>query len=205
MADKKTIDSYNKIAEEYHKRNAKTIWSKEYKTFRELLVGKSNILEIGCGTGRDAEELVKMDFNYTGIDASSGMLNLAKKRVPKGKFIINDFFKLDFPAESFDGFWAAASFLHVPKAEIDKVLIEAKRILRQNGIGFISMKEKTDKDEGVISETKAGGIQRYFAFYKQEEFSQILERNGFQIIEKVIEVEDDPLAQRWLGFFVSKA
>ncbi len=47
MADKITIDSYNKIAKEYHDRNAKTMWRKEYQIF-ELLLGEGEIfLKLG--------------------------------------------------------------------------------------------------------------------------------------------------------------
>jgi ubiquinone/menaquinone biosynthesis C-methylase UbiE len=204
MADKQTIDSYDKIAEEFHKRNAKSIWSKEYQIFAQLMGDRKDILEIGCGTGRDAEELINLGFTYTGIDASIGMLKLAQERIPQGKFQVGDFFKLDFADNNFDGFWAAAAFLHVPKADIDLVIKESYRILKPGGIGFISMKEKTHKEEGVIHEEKYGGIQRYFAFYTQDEFAKILERNGFKIVESVIVVEPDPQAQRWLGYFVEK-
>ena len=205
MADTATIDSYNKIAEEYHQRNAQTIWTEEYQMFKDFLKDKKDVVEIGCGAGRDAEELVKLGLTYTGIDASEGMLKLAEKRVPAGTFQVGDFFKLAFEDESFDGFWAAASFLHVPKIDIDLVLQEARRILKSNSIGFISVKEKTTMEEGVIKEAKAEGIQRYFAFYTQDEFESILKRNNFDIVQKVIVVERDPQAQRWLGFFVRPA
>lgn len=177
---------------------------KEYEIFQKLLNGRKVILEIGCGTGRDAVELINRGFNYTGIDASEGMLKLAKQQVPMGTFLIGDFYNLDLQSNSFDAFWAVASFLHVPKTDISIVLQEARRILNHDGIGFIAMKEKTVMEEGVIEEAKVGGIQRFFAFYTQEEFSTILDTNGFKIIEKVIEIEKDPQAHKWLGFFVKK-
>jgi ubiquinone/menaquinone biosynthesis C-methylase UbiE len=204
MADKSTIDAYNKIAEEFHSRNSVTLYGKEYGIYKEL-IGKGNkILEIGCGTGRDAEELIKLGFYYTGIDASEGMLKIAQEKVKEAKFILGDFYKLDFPSESFDGFWAAASFLHVPKVEIDKVLGEAYRILKQEGIGFISLKQKTVMDEGVIKETKAGGIERYFAFYEKGEFENILERNKFEVVDITTVQENDKDITTWLCYFVRK-
>ena len=204
MTNKSTIDAYNKIAEEFHSRNSVTLYCKEYKIYKELIETGNKILEIGCGTGRDAEELVKLGFDYTGIDASEGMLKIAQERVKEGKFLIGDFYKLDFPDESFECFWAAASFLHVPKKDIDMVLGEAYRILKQRGIGFISLKQKTVMDEGVIKETKAGGIERYFAFYEKDEFKSILERNKFEVVDITTVQENDKGNTTWLCYFIRK-
>lgn len=204
MAHKPTIEAYDKIAEEFHSRNSVTLYAEEYLVFKNLLKNGNKILEIGCGTGRDAEGLINLGLDYTGVDASEGMLNLAKARVKNGNFQNGDFYKLDFDDEYFDGFWAAASFLHVPKSEMDIPLQEAKRILKPNGIGFISLKLKTTTDEGLIKEDKLGGIERYFSFYEQDEFKNILERNGFEVIEIMIEEESDKLNTKWLCYFVKK-
>jgi ubiquinone/menaquinone biosynthesis C-methylase UbiE len=202
MSDKPTIDAYNKIAEEFSQRNSVSIYGVEFEAFRSAIKNGNKILEIGCGTGRDAEELVKLDFDYTGIDASGGMLAIARERVKGGKFQLGDFYHLDFSDNSFDGFWAAAVFLHVPKNEIDIVLQEARRILKPDGIGFISLKQKTTMDEGYIKESKAGGIERYFAFYTMDKIANILERNKFEVLQITTQTEKDGTI--WLCCLVKK-
>ena len=139
---------------------------------------------------------MKLGLKYTGIDASEGMIAIAKNRVQAGKFLIGDFYKLNFPENTFDSFWAATSFLHVPKADISLVLQEAKRVVKPDAIGFISLKTKTIMDEGYIKEEKAGGIERYFSFYTQEEFENILKKNGFEILLATIKIEKD--GTHWL-------
>ena len=204
MAHKPTIDAYNKIAEEFHSRNSVSIYLKEYEIF-ESLVGKgSKILEIGCGTGRDAKELVKLGFDYVGIDASEGMLKAAKSNVKAGKFEVGDFYKLNFPSDTFDGFWAAASLLHVPKGEIDKVILEIRRVIKRDGVGFISVKQKSTIDEGIIKESRGGGIERYFSFYVKNELKDILERNGFSVLN-ITKMEDYSRDHTiWICYFVKK-
>ena len=202
MSDKLTIDAYNKIAEEFSQRNSVSIYNAEFQAFRSSVKSGDKILEIGCGTGRDADELVKLNFDYTGIDASEGMLAIARERVKQGNFQMGDFYHLKFPDNAFDGFWAAASFLHVPKNEMDVVLQEAKRILKPEGIGFISLKQKTTMDEGYIKETKAGGIERYFAFYTKDEIEGILKRNQFQILQVTTQTEKDGTI--WLCCLIKK-
>ncbi len=44
---------------------------------------ESQILDVGCGTGRHSIELAKKGFKVTGIDISSGMLTEAKKAAKK--------------------------------------------------------------------------------------------------------------------------
>jgi len=205
MADKSTIDSYDKIAQDFHARNHKTIYGEEYRFFKDALGNGKRILEIGCGTGRDARELIEQGFDYTGIDASEGMLAIARENAKGGSFKKGDFYALDFPTGSFDGFWAAASFLHAPKADMGKALSEARRILRDGGIGFISLKQRTHMDEGVIRESKAGGIERYFSFWDAEEFAAELEKNGFKVLKATKRYEGGPDDTTWLCFIVKKS
>lgn len=44
-----------------------------------MLPAGSNILDIGCGTGRHCIELARRGYKMTGVDISSGMLNEARR------------------------------------------------------------------------------------------------------------------------------
>lgn len=197
----KTIQTYNKIASGYSATHFKHFWVQEFNFYKSI-IGSKKVIDLGCGAGRDASVFVENGFDYTGIDASEGMLKVAKKRVPKGKFLQMDFKKTTFKNGEFDGFWASASFLHIPKKDVFEVLQEAKRITKNGGIGFISIKEKTGVDEGLIEENKYGGISRYFAFYSQDEFKNLLEQNGFSIIKTSVHTEEDEQKTNWLCYFV---
>lgn len=204
MQNDKTIEAYDKIADDYRNRNSAPFYTEEYEIFHGLLGGKKSVLDIGCGIGRDAEELIKRGCVYTGIDASWGMLALARERIPSGNFRHMNFYAIDFPDGTFDGFWASAVFLHVPKNEIQKVLMEARRILVLGGVGFVSVKKKTTMDEGTIHEEKAGGIDRYFSFYDEEEIRIIFKEQGFEIIRTHEKQERDDDKTVWICLFVRK-
>ncbi len=197
----KTIESYDKIASQYSNTHFAHFWVEEFDYFKELLSGKK-IIDIGCGAGRDASVFVENGFDYLGIDASEGMLKIAKERVKDGKFQVMDFYHLNFLPETFDGFWAAASLLHIPKNHLKEVLSEIHKITKPSGIGFISVKEKKQLDEGLIDENKYGGIHRYFAFYTEDEFKKVLEESYFQIVKTSTHIEND--GTKWLCFFVKK-
>ena len=201
-----TKKTYDTIAADYSKANFKPIWVEEFKTYASLVPGKK-ILDIGSGAGRDAVIFTEAGFDYTGIDASQAMLDVAKERAPKGTYKQMDFYNLDFPGDTFDGFWAAASFLHVPKSEVVPCILEARRILKKGGIGFISVKqkEKDGMNEGLITQERFGGtISRYFAFYDPEEFNKYITDSDLEVIDEAMYHEDDERHTVWLGYFVKK-
>ncbi len=197
----KTTKTYDKIASGYSADHFAHFWIEEFDFYKSIIDGKK-VVDLGCGAGRDAAVFVEHGFDYTGVDASEGMLKVASERVPKGKFQKMDFSKTTFQDEEFDGFWAAASFLHIPKKDIAGVLREAKRITKNGGIGFISVKEENGMDEGMIEENTYGGIGRYFSFYTQGEFKNLLEQNGFSVVKMNTHTEDDERKTNWLCYFV---
>ncbi|MBI2451002.1 MAG: class I SAM-dependent methyltransferase [Parcubacteria group bacterium] len=197
----KTAETYDKIAPDYSAGHFAHFRVEEFDFYKSIINGKK-VIDLGCGAGRDAAVFVENGFDYTGIDASEGMLRVASERVPKGKFQKMDFSKTTFQDGEFDGFWAAASFLHIPKKDVVGVLQETKRIIKNGGVGFISVKEKNGMDEGMINENKYGGISRYFSFYTQDEFKNLLEQNGFSVLKMSTHVEDDERKTNWLCYFV---
>jgi len=52
-----------------------------------------------------------------------------------------DIENLEFQDEIFDGIWAATSLLHIPKANLNKVIKKLNKILKDEGILHISVKE----------------------------------------------------------------
>ncbi len=195
---KETTETYDKIASVYSNTRVAHFWVDEFDFFKSILDGKK-VIDFGCGEGRDAIIFIQNGFDYTGIDISQGMLKIAQERVPGGVFQKADFSKVDFTTGTFDGFWAAASFIHVPKKDITTVLQEAKRVVKTGGAGFISMKEKREIDEEMVYEDRYGGMGRYFSFYTRDEFNGILEKNGFSILKFTTHVEGK---NNWLCYFV---
>ncbi|HEY4520564.1 MAG TPA: methyltransferase domain-containing protein [Candidatus Paceibacterota bacterium] len=199
----KTIQHYDKIAEKYSQINFQPeFWFDEFKIYKTLLPGKK-ILDVGCGSGRDAVLFTQNKFDYTGIDGSSGMLAVAKAKAPKAKFIKSSFNSLN-RFKNYDGFWAAASLLHIPKVEIKSVLISLGKTIKPTGAGFISMKPKEGNvDESFVQDQRYDGLGRFFAYYTPTEFKEILNDCGFEVIKstKKLEMPDNKV---WLCFFVKK-
>jgi SAM-dependent methyltransferase len=45
-------------------------------------VSRGDILELGCGTGKHAEQLVRLGYSVQGIDLSPSMIEIARRRAP---------------------------------------------------------------------------------------------------------------------------
>ncbi len=176
-----TIASYDDHAEQWvSDHNTPGYWGQWMDTFRSYLhAGK--ILEIGAGGGRDAKELLVQGYEYVGIDVSRGLLEIARRELPHVPFLHQSVYDLDFPDDSFDGFWSAATLLHVPKSKIDRALSEIHRVVKNNGIGFISLKKNNEgsADESVDDSEK---MHRFFVYYSENEFLTVLERNHFDVL-----------------------
>jgi len=74
---KKTIEYYNKIAENYFKSDAAMVIKDKIDKFISLLQG-TKVLDVACGPGHDTDYLTREGFNCIGIDLSRRMIKIAK-------------------------------------------------------------------------------------------------------------------------------
>jgi ubiquinone/menaquinone biosynthesis C-methylase UbiE len=198
--EEQTIQAYDQNASAWAgSRNQKGVWGDEKKKFFSYLP-TGRIIEVGSGGGRDAKEFIEHGYDYTGTDISKGLLEEARKNNPGVPFTLQSVYELDFPDESFDGFWASAVLLHMPKDRIDEAIQSLRRVLKTQGIGFISLK-KGDGEKFVEGDHVGITYKRFFSFYQAPEFTEILKRNHFEILETY---EFDHSNKKWLAFFVKK-
>jgi len=201
-AEQATVDSYNRNAEHWSSLHSTPGGSfLEMRTLRTELPKGAKILDIGSGSGRHARELTSLGFDYTGIDISEGLLEEARKRNPDAKFLKMSMYDLDFLPDTFDGFWAIASLLHIPKARIDEVLQGIRRVVKTDGIGIIKVKSG-EGEELKREESAAGHIyDRFFSYYTPEEIEKVLRRNGFDLVRFDPQYAD---GTTWLTYRVKK-
>lgn len=67
------------------------------KILREAGISTGLVVDLGCGSGLWARRLTDAGYCVLGIDISSDMIALARKRVPKGTFRAGSFLDVDFP------------------------------------------------------------------------------------------------------------
>lgn len=180
--DKITINTYNKIAEDYDE-ETKDFWLNFPNTlitsFVEKVSGDKKVLDMGSGPGRDALILQEKGLRVVCFDASKTMLELCKN---KGLETVQGcMLSLPFEDKLFDAVWAYTSLLHLRKKDIDIAMNEINRVLKKNGIFSLGMIEG---EKELYRESSGAGLARWFAFYKEKEYMNKKEK---QIEERAIE------------------
>lgn len=200
--EQQTIDYYDRDgkawSQKYGPGTKQSFWVNELKEFNTLL-RNGTLLEIGVGGGREADELIKMGYQYTGIDSAASLIQIAQQRFPNAQFFTQNVTELHLPHNSFDGFWCSATLIHVSKEHINQALHNIYQVLKPGAIGFITLAAGTGEHQD-----EATG--RWFFLYTEDEFAELLKKNGFLIIKRNVrhrETEQHWL-QTWLTFFVQK-
>lgn len=195
-----TIQNYDQLGALWYNQKLKRF--RDYVIrFKELLP-TGRVLELGFGNGDDAAALIENGFDYEGVEVSKTLLEMAKARLPTTHFSLQSLYQLSFEKESFDGFWAAAVLLHIPKEKISTALREINRVCKKGAIGFIVI--KGGEGEAIEADDFPNGavMKRFFAYYSLKEFQEALEKNGFEIVEAA---QKQGTTTLWLTYFVKKA
>ena len=129
---------YNKISKSFSE--TRTFPWPEFKEFLKHIPTNAKVLDIGCGNGRLYNSLQEKNINYTGVDLSDKLLDIAQKKYPNLRFICDDMSQLNsIKNEKFDAIFFIASFHHLESKEKRiKTLLKAKSILSPQGKIFMT-------------------------------------------------------------------
>ena len=129
---------------QFYRRNAEAYagWAKAPSTrlvsFLALLPPAGSILELGCGAGNHSAEMLSRGFIVRATDGSPEMAEIAARRLnhPVEAMLFNE---LD-QQQAYDGVWASACLLHVPREELAGILSRIHRALKPDGLFYASYK-----------------------------------------------------------------
>ena len=115
------------------------------------------ILDFGCGPGRDLKIFRDLGHEAIGLEGAERFVELA--RAYSGCEVwLQDFLKLDLPAEFFDGIFANASLFHVPSQELPRVLRELWATLSRTACSSAPIRAAKTRKAGTASATAATTI-----------------------------------------------
>jgi SAM-dependent methyltransferase len=136
--DEATLQFYQTNAEAYAGRTFTSRQARLMAFLAQLPPGAS-ILELGCGAGGDTAEMLARGFAVRPTDGSPEMAAVASKHL--GRTVETLLFHDLDEVETYDGVWANACLLHVPRAELADVLARIWRALKAEGVFYASYKE----------------------------------------------------------------
>lgn len=162
-----TLDYYNKNSEEYFNSTLNVDMTNTYKEFLKLVPEGGKILDLGCGSGRDSMNFMKLGYEVTAVDGSKELAKKASALLGK-EVIVSTFEELELK-EKFHGIWACASLLHIKREDLKTVLNNLYNNLEDNGVFYMSFKygEKEYVDDK----------NRYFNCFTDESIISFINEN----------------------------
>lgn len=155
------------------------------------------ILDFGCGPGRDLMRFKALGHRATGLEGSTQLAALA--RAHSGCAVLEqDFLQLHLPSASFDGVFANAVLFHIPSQELPRVLRELHTALKPGGVLFCS------NPHGQGQEGWQG--ERYGAYYDWPSWRDYVTAAGFTELTHYYRPPGLPRQQQpWLASVWRKA
>jgi SAM-dependent methyltransferase len=149
------------------------------------------ILDFGCGPGRDLIAFTALGHRATGLEGSPRLAALA--RAHSGCTVLaQSFFALDLPADRYDGVFANASLFHVPTAALPVVLAALYAALKPGGVLFGS-NPRGDGSEGWQGD-------RYGVWHDWPAWQGHLMQAGFTLLDHYYRPPGLPREQQpWLA------
>lgn len=165
------------------------------KELAELMEGR-DVLEAACGTGYFTEVISKKARSVTAFDFSPEVIEIAKAKRLKARFLIDDAYEMKNITGTFNAGCANFFFSHIPKDKIDSFLRLFHSKLLPGAVVYMADNINV---EGVGGEliTKPGDVNTYKRrtlkdgssyeilknYYSEEELRDIFSRysNGLEV------------------------
>ncbi len=192
-----TLRFYDQNADRFAKGTLIADMESTRRRFSALLPPHGIILDFGCGSGRDTKAFLDAGFKVDAVDGSAELCALASSYT--GISVRKMLFQELDAQERYDGIWACASILHLPKGELLNVLGKIFVALKQGGILYASFKY------GDYEGMRNG---RYFTCFTEETLAAFWEEvKGLRIFDQWIteDVRPDRKDEKWINLLARKA
>lgn len=166
--------------------------------FAERVGAGARVLEIGSGSGRDAERLEAAGVDVRRTDITPGFVSGLRERGHAADVLDPLTDDLDDPARPgtpYDGVWASASLLHVARTDLPVVLARLAEATRPGGVLGLWLKE--GDGEGWSTHGFVGA-PRHFVYWREQPLRAALEAAGWEVVEVRHQEGTRPAGQPWL-------
>lgn len=194
-----TLQYYNDNATEYVRQTVAVDMSNVLDAFVKRIPADGNILDLGCGSGRDSRIFLEMGFSVTALDGSPELCQIASEYIglPVRCLLFQE---LDYD-HAFDGIWACSSLHHLPRNQLLETLPKVIKALKPDGILYTCFKYgESDYDDEKGRHFTCATEQTIHALF--EEVKEAIDISGMEVWITGDNLNGRDL--RWVNVVVSK-
>ncbi len=152
---------------------------------KPLVMNGTKILETGCASGYYYEilsYLLSKNIEYTGVDYSEALIEMAKEYYPSAKFLAADGAAIPLPDEAFDIVLSSGLLIHVPNFA-DHI----KESVRLASDYVLFHRTTTCRNRTTTFQRKfAYEVETVELIFNEDEIENEFRKNGLEIIEKCV-------------------
>jgi SAM-dependent methyltransferase len=194
--DADTLAYYEANASAYVAQTRDVPMGAQQDRFLSRLAPGARILDTGCGSGRDTAAFRARGFVVDAIDGSPALAAEAAAYLGTPVAVVRHQ-DVDV-ANEYDGIWASATLLHVPRTELEDVFHRYARALRAGGTMFCSFK--------LGQEDGSDAAERWFTRLTVKSAAQILAAVPDLVLEHTDLTPDDTRPDTtWLSLMLRRA
>ena len=157
------------------------------------------VVELGCGTGVPVGRFLAARYDYTGIDASPGMLAEARAALPGAQLTHADMHAVQFRPASLAAVVAFSSISHTPREQHATLFAAIATWLRPGGVFIGNLHSHDDPDDFEPDLLGAGPMR--WSGYGGTINSALLAAAGLPVVESAViaqlEPEGDTIYPLW--------
>lgn len=192
-----TLDFYENNADIFAVGTQDVVFADVQERFLSFLPAGGRILDFGCGAGRDTRYFLSKGYVVDATDGSAELCRIAGRNT--GINVRQMLFSQLDEDCVYDGIWACASVLHLPKSELKDVFVKMIRAVKPGGYIYASFKY------GEFEGERNG---RYFTDFTDETFRIFAnDLSDITIIEEWISDDVRPGRgdEKWLNVMIRRS
>jgi SAM-dependent methyltransferase len=175
---------------QYYDDNAEAVFARYQEAkagiarhFRRAFPPGSVVLDIGSGSGRDMDILIREGWDAYGAEPSERLREVTEARLPHltGRIYPSALPGLSRKIErKFDGILCSEVFMHLPEEQLSDAALDIRNLLNPDGRLLLSI----TSDRGGLDESRRDASGRLHTKLAPESLEQLFERLGFHRIGK---------------------
>ncbi len=190
---KVTLETYKKVAAEYHSANVgKNVAQDQLDEFISLVNPPAQVLDLGCGPGSDTKVLSEK-YSVTGLEIVKKFADMASFENPNAEIINADIISYDLPKNKYKGIWSRDMLHHIPEEHLPDVFKKISDSLVENGVLYVIVRE----GQGEIYEKekkKYSEMERFYHLFSVEELEARAKAAGLSVVK----IDHEQRSHKWL-------